>query len=307
MKALVLGARGAVGRVVVEELGKAGHVVTSAGRTAAGGLTVDLRQPSGLQILHEVMHDHDVVINASGIENPGIAEVGPFVEVSATSAYLAHLAHLAERVPADSKAVLGAGLAPGLSSILIAALATRAGDEVDLGVMLGTGERHGAAAVAWTAGLIGQAVHAPPEGGVVRNFMEHRALPGADGRLRKYLRADFPDHVLVGRRRDIAVRSYLAVGGRAATWALSQVGRHPLARALVAKSPHIGSEEWHLAALNRRTGETLVARGVGQSTATGVLAALAAERLVGARPTGSVSMEAVITLSEATRRLSELT
>ncbi|MBE7956368.1 hypothetical protein ILP86_18830 [Microbacterium sp. R1] len=303
MKALVVGARGAVGRVVVEELRKAGHVVTSAGRSAAGELAVDLRQPSGLRILHEVMQDHDVVINASGIENPGIAEVGPFVEASATSAYLAHLAEL---VPADSKAVLGAGLAPGLSSILIAALATRPGDEVDLGVMLGTGERHGAAAVAWTAGLIGKAIHAPPEGGVVRNFIERRALPGADGRLRKYLRADFPDHVLVGRRRDIAVRSYLAVGGRAATWALSQVGRYPLARALVAKSLHIGSEEWHLAALNRRTGETLVARGVGQSTATGVLAALAAERLVDERPNGAVSMEAIVTLPEATNRLVEL-
>jgi hypothetical protein len=290
-----------VGRVVTGELERAGHAVTPAGRTVgARGLAVDLTSDSGLRSLEAVMTDHDVLVNCSGIENPAVAEAGPLVEVSATSAYLEALA---ERVPAGMGAVTGAGLTPGLSTLLIAALDTSPGDEVDLGLMLGAGEEHGAAAVAWTAGLLGRPVHSPPEGGTVQNLREHRRLREPDGRHRRYLRADFPDHVLIGRDLGLVVRSYLTLTSRIATAALGIAAHVPSAAGLVTRTPHVGSDAWHLVALNRRTGQARTAAGAGQSAATGVLTALAAERLVEAHPTGPLSMVDLVSLPEALDRL----
>lgn len=304
MRALVLGARGAVGRVVAGELRRAGHTVTSASRTGVDGPAIDLTREDGLRSLNAAMTEHDVLVNASGIENPAIAESGPLVEVSATSAYLDALA---ERSPVGVGAVLGAGLAPGLSTILVAEVIARPGDEIDLGIMLGTGEQHGTAAVEWTAGLLGAPVYSPPEGGTVVNFRERRRLEGPDGRRRTYLRADFPDHVLVSRDRRIVVRSYLTLTSRLATGALSLAARVPASGRLVTRSPHVGSDAWHLVAINRRTGQVRSAEGAGQSVTTGLLTALAAERLVDVRPVGPVSMAELVTLPEALDRLNSRT
>ncbi|UZF54508.1 NAD-dependent epimerase/dehydratase family protein [Gordonia polyisoprenivorans] len=156
MRALVMGARGAVGRVVVEELRSRGHVVTRAGRDAGKDLIgldltrLDLTAPEGLRTLAHLSAVHDVVINASGVETPALARCGApaVVEISATSAYLAALRRaLCEDVGGTTMSeasvgtvVTGAGLVPGLSTLLIAELDTEPGDDVDLGVVLGTGD-----------------------------------------------------------------------------------------------------------------------------------------------------------------------
>ncbi|WP_110588607.1 NAD-dependent epimerase/dehydratase family protein [Microbacterium suaedae] len=288
MRALVLGARGAVGRVVVRELTRRGHEVTTAGRDASMDARIDLAADGGIGALREAMGSHDVLVNASGIEDPALSGVGPLVEISATSAYLEALA----RASGEHAIVLGAGLAPGLSTILVAEVAER-GDDVDLGILLGSGERHGVAAVAWTEGLIGSDVYAPPEGGRARNLRESHVFDGPHGR-RRYLRADFPDHVLLGPSTGARVRSYLALTSRAATAALGVAGRIPPLRGLVARAPHLGSDEWGLVARNRRTGRTAVASGRGQSVATGALAALAAERLVSEHPRGPLLFSDIV-------------
>ncbi|GAB3240658.1 saccharopine dehydrogenase family protein [Kineosporia babensis] len=290
MKALVLGARGAVGRVVAAELLAAGDEVIPAGRTAVpGGVRVELPTEDGWRALKRESASVDVVVNASGIEDARIATyVGttPLVEISATAAYLAQLR--------DANVVLGAGLAPGLSTVLARALASEPGDEIDLLVMLGSGEVHGPAAVAWTADLIGAEVYQPAEGGVVRNLTTSQMVVGPDRRRRRYLRADFPDNLLLA---DLRVRSYLTLSSGLATATLAAVAHVPSLKGLIARAPHLGSSDWHVIAVNRRTGERLATSGAGQSETTGLLTALAAQRVAGTRP-GIVTMDEIVALPD---------
>ncbi|MFF2054017.1 hypothetical protein ACFVU2_20600 [Leifsonia sp. NPDC058194] len=306
INALILGARGAVGRVIADDLRRQGHRVTPAGRRMTpGGLQLDLAAPGGADALAAAAADHDVVVNASGVEDPALATlVGatPLVDISATGSYLDALADTARDTPSTTgrpaaTIVLGAGLVPGLSTLLIADLEPRAGDQIDLAVVLGSGEQHGPAAVEWTAGLAGRDLHSPPETTVVRNLRERRRLAGPHGE-RAYLRADFPDHVLVGRPGDFAVRSYLALTSPLATAALGLVGRFPPLRGLISRAPHLGGDGWSLAAIDRRTGETRSARGAGQSRATGLLAARAALAAAASPSRGPVPMSALLTLDD---------
>lgn len=296
MRALVLGGSGAVGRVVVDDLARAGHTATAAGRRSAAA-RIDLSTPAGIGQVTAHASTHDVVINASGVENSALAAASfpaAFVDISATGRYLERLA--AESAPGQS-VLLGAGLAPGLSTLLVHALPKRVSDEIDLGIALGTGEAHGPAAVAWTAGLAGAPLHAPPERRAITNLRELRRLPSPTG-PRSYLRADFPDHALLGAAQNVTVRSYLATGNRPTTAALGLVGRAPRLAPLLAQVPHWGSAEWSLVAVNRRTGTLLSARGLGQSRATGVLTALGAVALHAASPGRAVNTADVLTLDE---------
>ncbi len=276
MRVLLLGAGGAVGREAARTLLGLGHEVTPASRTAAPpGLAVDLRTARGRADLASAAARHDVVLNASAVEDAGLVRATgatPLVEVSATGRHLDALAHAST---SRTTVVLGAGLAPGLSTVLAAALDSAPGDDVDVTVLLGSGEAHGAAAVAWTAGLAGRALHAPPEPARVLNLREARRFATSTG-VRTHLRADFPDHVLVGRPRGLAVRTYLAASRPSDTTALRLVGRLPVLSPLVALAPHRGDDRWEVAALNRRTGQRLAAHGRGQSRATGLLLAHAA-------------------------------
>lgn len=287
---LLLGARGAVGTVVRRELERRGHTVTAASRAESDGARVDLR--GDLSALAGLAAGHDAVINASGIERADLATATggtALVDISATGSYLESL-----RLMADGPVLLGAGLVPGLSTVLTSSLASLPGDDLDVLVMLGSGEQHGPAAVAWTAGLVGVDVHRPPEGVQVRNFREAVRAEGPDHRTRRYLRADFPDHVLLGR----SIRSYLTLGSAPMTAALDLVGRMPALRGLLVSAPHLGTDGWHVVARNRRTGERAQAQGNGQSDATGRLTALAAVGLVESGVTGAVTMADVVSVDE---------
>lgn len=288
MRALVLGGSGAVGRVIVGELADRGWSVTSASRRSSAA-AIDLGSPAGIRELARHAGSHDVVINASGVEDPGIvraAAPAAYVDISATGRALAAMREAA--VPGQA-VLLWAGLVPGLSTMLVAALPTQHGDDVDLAVILGTGERHGPAAIEWTAALAGQPVFSPPERETVMNLREWRRLPSQRG-PRGYFRADFPDHWLADAGRGIRVRSYLAAGGALTTAALGLVGRFPRLAPLLARAPHLGTERWSLVVQNRRTGARVSAAGVRQSRAAGVLAALGAEALVRGGVSGVVTM-----------------
>ena len=311
MRAVVIGARGAVGTGIVNELVRRGHEVTKTSRSAADGFVpLNLDAPTAMAALTTLAADHDVVINASGIEHLGLATMRvPVVEISATSSYLHGLAEQG----ADA-VVLGAGLAPGLSTVLIAALDRTPTDNIDLGVMLGVGERHGDAAVEWTAGLVGRDVYSAPDGAAVRNFVTSRVLPGSGGGRRRYLRADFPDHVLLAERgaaergvvEPAPVRSYLTLTSRSATWALGIAGRQTWLAPLIARTPHVGSDRWVVVACNRRTGDVVGIEGRGQSSATAVMTVLAAESAfarAAAGPIGAVTMADLVTVAEVVDRL----
>ncbi|WP_053386342.1 NAD-dependent epimerase/dehydratase family protein [Leucobacter japonicus] len=325
VSALVIGASGAVGRAITEELTRTGHRFTAASRRADDpAARIDLGATHGLTALSTAARQHDVVINASGIERAEIAGVlaaagTPFVDISATGAYLYELAAASRagtRAAASSAAapepgptvVLGAGIAPGLSTALVADLLeaharsratalTVSAPEIDVAVTLGAGEVHGPAALAWTAGLAGRAVYGAPEPHPVQNFIESRTLPTAIG-PRRFLRADFPDQVLLATPPPTgatpAIRSYLSTGSRLATAALGLVGRVPALRSLVARAPHIGDERWEIRAIDRATGKHRLATGSGQSRATGIIAAHAAIAAAEQPRLGAVPMSAVL-------------
>jgi hypothetical protein len=304
MRVLVLGARGAVGRVTVDVLRRRGHDVAPAGRTApAGGAQIDLSASDGLAMLRRAAETVDVVVNASGVEDARIAAglgSAALVDISATAPYLRELAAAA---PDGVGVMLGAGLVPGLSTIMIAALETRRDDEIDVALMLGSGEKHGPAAVEWTGRLIGSTIHAAPEVEAVPNLHERRRFRDDDGRRRTFLRADFPDHALIGASRGFDVRSYLALSSPVMTGALAIIARMPLLQGILGRAPHIGSAQWRLQVVNRRTEQMLSASGVGQSDATGVLTAVAAERMASENPGTVVTMDRLVRWDEAVARL----
>lgn len=311
MHALLLGASGAVGTIIRRELEREGHRVTTASRRAAPAAEAAAGQARSARVdltgdlgpLAALAETHDVVINASGIERADLAGATgatPLVDISATGSYLQAL-----KAAARGPVVLGAGLVPGLSTVLVSALEQRPGDELDVLVMLGAGEQHGPAAVAWTAGLVGTDVFQPPEGGRVRNLAESLRAKGPDGRTRRYLRADFPDHIIAVSGRagrggaSAAIRSYLTLSSWPMTAALRVIGRAKGLSGVLGMAPHVGSDAWHVVARNRRTGERLEAEGSGQSEATGRLTALAAVRAAERAPFGAVSMAELVTQEEA--------
>lgn len=215
------------------------------------------------------------------------------IDISATGSYLAELAASA---PLASM-VLGAGLVPGLSTVLIAELQTATGDSVDVAVMLGSGEKHGAAALAWTARLVGNQIADAVDLRPVYNFAEHRVFNSPSGR-RRYLRADLPDQTLIGQDRGLQVRSWLSLSSTIATSSLGLVRRVPWARGLIRHLPPFGSQDWVVTALNRRTGETVHAAGIGQSHATGVITALAAAAVIENPPTRPVALHALLDVDD---------
>lgn len=296
MRALVLGGTGAVGSATVAALRQRGHEALPGSRsaTAPGSVELDLASASGRRRMVAVAQECDVVIDASGREDPilarDLAEI-PYVDISASAAYLDVLRDR----PGAATLVLGAGIAPGVSTVLAAAVNPHPGDALDIAVLLGTGEVHGPAAVAWTAELAGRPIHRAPEGSTVQNLREVRRFP-LDGRPRRYLRADFPDHVLL-EHTGATIRSYLALGSPLGTAGLALVGALPTLRGILAAAPHWGDDRWRVAVTNRRTGETLAASGYGQSRATGAFAALAAIAAADQPELGAVSMADLVDLA----------
>lgn len=299
MRALILGASGAVGAAAAGALRDRGHTVIGAGRRApAGGIALDATTTAGLELLADRAATVDIVLDASGLELPGImtaVATTPLVDVSATAH---HLERLSATVPANGTVLLGAGIAPGLSTVLIDALSPEPGDDVDIAVVLGAGEQHGPAAVDWTVRLAGSMLHASPEPDPIPNLRSRRRLPMVAGPDRVHLRADFPDDLLIGAPRGVAVRSWLAMDSRVATAALGLVGAVPALALLLRYAPHLGGETWSVSAIERGSGRMIAATGEGQSGATGRLAALAAERLVERGLRGAVTMADAVTVDE---------
>ncbi|MDQ1218314.1 NAD-dependent epimerase/dehydratase family protein [Microbacterium arborescens] len=295
LSVLVLGSRGAVGAAAADALRAGGHAVVGVSRRPEpGGIAADVTTARGRDALAEAARRADAVIDASGLEITAVQDaVGatPLVDVSATAS---HLARLADRVADGGAVLLGAGIAPGASTVLVRALAAVPGDDVDVTVMLGAGEHHGAAAVDWMAGLAGAPVHAAPEVEPVVNLRSARRFRAPRRGSRTYLRADFPDDLLLGVPSGVAVRSWLALDSRVATGALRVVGAFPRLAPLLRRAPQFGTSRWHVGAVHRQSGRSFSAWGEGQSLATGRLAALAATRLVEQGVRGAVTMADVV-------------
>lgn len=275
MRVLVLGGYGAVGAPTVGALRAAGHASVVAGRDARrADRVVDLAEP-GLAGYLEALRGVDAVVNASGAEDPALVSAATdqgaaFVEPTATPGYVSRI----ERLEPCAPVLLSVGLAPGLTNLLAADLPGKG--PIDLGVVLGSGEHHGAAATAWSLELLGRSFPDPATGEAVRNLTRGRVLD-LPGKRRLLYRADFSDQHVLTRDLGRPVRTHLGLDSAPATSALALLARLPGVGALrrARGVPHLpGSEDWALVAAS--AGHRRWARGRGQSRGTAMVTAWAA-------------------------------
>jgi hypothetical protein len=166
---LILGGYGAVGRHAAAALtGRPGITVIVAGRNPGQAhpvpnttsLRVDAANPADLATALEGI---DSVLMCAETDNARVAraclERGiHYVDVSASGPVLAEIEKLdGLATEHDATAVLSVGLVPGITNLL-ARICTEHSPERDLltGVLLGSGEQHGPAAIGWTLDGLGQ-------------------------------------------------------------------------------------------------------------------------------------------------------
>ncbi|MCM6776697.1 hypothetical protein NDR87_22565 [Nocardia sp. CDC159] len=298
MSVLVLGGYGTVGTHLVRFLRADGIAVLAAGRDPArADRVVDLAAVDGFGT---ALSGVSVVVDCAGAEDIRLAaecarrEI-PFVEISATSDYVQALEQL------EGPIALGIGLAPGLTTLLAAeALRDRPGP-VDIMIGLGSGERHGPAATAWTYRLLGQ--HFPdPDGTRVRNFTGPAKFPipeAAGYRPFPALRADFADQHRLTREFGVPVRTYLRLDSRPATAGLAALTWAPALRSL-APSRMPGGDRW-VALARAADGSTRWATGRGQSAATAAIAAATIRELARNRITAPTWIHEILELDRLRR------
>lgn len=273
---LVLGGYGAVGTHLTAALQTRGHRALTAGRDRSrADVPLDMTDRAALRA---AVADVDAVVNGTGLEDPvliaAIADTGtPVIEVSADTGYLADLERLTPRAPV----LLSVGIAPGLTNLLAHALHHRhpGTGPLDIAIVLGTGEEHGAAASAWTYGLLGQEF-TDPDGSTLRNMTVGGQFD-LNGTRRRLYRTDFSDQHTETRLLERPVRSWFGMDTAWATGSLAFLARFPALTRLMPGNPRFpGSDRWLLAARDS-FGHQVTMTGNGQSAATAHVSALATE------------------------------
>lgn len=296
MNALVLGGYGAVGARIVGALRAAGDVAVAAGRDRVrADRVVDLRDPDALRT---AVADVDVVVNASGVEEPevvaALTELGvAVVDITAAADYLAAL----ERRDLGCPVLVSVGLAPGLTNLLAAAVHEASpSDPVDVAVVLGAGERHGDASTQWGYELLGRRFADPASGEEIRNYTRPRRfqLPGYG--VRCLVRADYSDQHVLTRDFQVPVRTYFGLDSRLATVALGALTWVPGGSWAPRRLPLPGSDRW-LVLAQAASGANRWATGEGEARATAEVAAAAA-RLADSLPPGVHHLHSVAKLAD---------
>jgi hypothetical protein len=287
VRVAVLGAYGAVGRRLVSEAGRQGYLVTAVGRDGARLRTIEaaahrVASVRDADAMRRLATDHDVIVNVTGSESPDLVEHvtsagAAFVDIGAEPSYLEALATMRPARPV----LAGTGLAPGLTNIL--ADAVSGAGPLQIGIIAGTGEEHGAAGRGWIWRTAGQPVG---EGHVYRTRRRFD-VPGLG--TRTLLRAAFGEQVQLARTSNREVTSWLGLDPPFATAFLRLAGALPatgryldrLSAPLARLTPQ--QDRW--VAVVAAEGETRSwASGRRQSVATAVVAALSLEPVLSAPP-----------------------
>ncbi|MER6913547.1 saccharopine dehydrogenase [Streptomyces sp. NPDC000594] len=318
---LVIGGHGAVGTTVTATLGEwFPDRVVPVGRNAARpgapyGAPVDITDPGTLGRALDHLGDIAAVVLCAEPPDDAVARMClergiHLVDIGATPRLLdsvARLGPLAEG--AGATAVLSVGVAPGLTNLLARRVHEAVGgaDRIDLTVLLGSGERHGADAVRWTV----EGLAAPARARPLRV-----SLPGLGTRTAH----PFPfsdQHTLPGTLGVPEVTTRLCLDSRALTgllFGLRRAGLRELLRRPVVRRAltgvflrvHTGGEAFALRADARRAGRHAVATltGVAQSRITGLMAALVTrELLTGTLPPGVHHLDQLPALADLDREL----
>lgn len=268
-RVVVFGGYGAVGREAVALLRGSCEVVVAGrdperARSVPGAVPVrvDLREPGEVE---RVVEGADAVLMCVDVANARVAKAClergvHYADVSASLDRLAAIGGLT----GPATGLLSVGLAPGVTNLLARQVVEATGArEVEIGVLLGAGERHGPAALEWTLdglGELGDAWRMP--------------FPGGERTVRGFPFSD--QHTLPATLPLDRARTGLALDSRLLTALLPAAARvrhrlRPLTKV------HVGSDRF---AVTVRAGGVVASfSGRRQSRATGVVAALLVERL----------------------------
>lgn len=230
-RAAVLGAYGAVGSNILTAAARRGVRVTAVGRDPVRlqSAPADAREIADVDDDHEIARiaaSHHVVVNATGVESPRLAHVvtsagAAFVDISAEASYLAELAASRPARPV----LAGTGLAPGLTNVLAAAVP---GDEpLQIGIVGGIGDDHGAAGREWIWRMAGRRPAGGSPDDVVYRTSRRFDIPGLGSRT--LLRAAFGEEEQLSRSLGREVTSWLGLDPPWATAMLRLAGSRPAA------------------------------------------------------------------------------
>lgn len=226
---LVVGGTGAVGSLVLRLLAQdaslrliVGGRNTQKARAVASSLGTDARKIdlSASHTWENALSGVDLVLvcmdqNNARFARHVLSRAIHYVDITAGDA----LFRAIEALPTEAvqaTAVLSVGLAPGLTNLLAVDAASRLDtvDGIDIGLLLGLGEAHGAAAVEWTIrGIFSKRANGP----AIMDF----GLPW--GRRRAYW-IDFADQHTLRRTMSVPVASRLAFDSRPITALLFSLG-----------------------------------------------------------------------------------
>lgn len=301
---LVVGGYGAVGATVTSTLDSwfPGRVVPG-GRDAArarrlGGVRVDVTDPEDFRRVLDSLGEVAAVVLCVEPPDADVARVCleggvHVVDVGATARLLDAVAELSGvAAEAGATAVLSVGVAPGLTNLLArrAHEAVGGAERVDLTLLFGTGERHGADALRWTLAGLAEPVRARPLRTELPGYGTRTAYP-----------FPFSDQHTLPRTLGVPeVTTRLCLDSRALTAALFALRRGGLARP--AGRPEVQGRLVGALGRVRLGGDGFVVRadarrgdrhaayaliGREQSHVTGLVAAYTArELLTGAVPPG---------------------
>ncbi len=274
-------------------------------------MTIDLDDP-GTRIPGGI----DVVVDCTGTDRLGSAEMvaragADLLDISATSHHVMQLAgsdDLFRR--AGRRCVFGAGLAPGLSTMLALAVHDPSDPApIEIHGVLDTRDEHGEASAAFTLDKIGTTFVDPSTGTPVRNFTGLRwpRLPAGFGR-QVVARADFPDQYLLTNELSVPVTTTYGFTRWPTTLLFCAAARTPggrsALRTLASLVPRpTGTGHWIIAAV--AASRVAWATGDGQARSTALMAALALEHLRDDALEPGVHLAAHVThLDHATSELS---
>ncbi|GLY02546.1 NAD(P)H-binding protein [Actinoplanes sp. NBRC 101535] len=293
IRVLIIGGYGAVGREAATALA-GDFTVQVAGRhpekarpvPGTTAVRLDLADPAQVEA---ALDGVDVVLMCAETGNADLARAAlgrgiHYLDISATPSVLAAiepLGPLAARHGAT--AILSVGLAPGVTTLLAGYAAARApGTPVDIGVLLGSGERHGAAAIDWTLEGLGQIAGSWPA-----------VFPAPYGRRTVHA---FPFAGPAGTRHGLALdsRPMTALLGALNRPAVALLLRRPAARRFAAgllDAVHLGGDGF---AVSVRAGSVTAGfTGNRQSRATGLFAAQAI-RMLDTMPAGVAHIDQLV-------------
>lgn len=320
---LVVGGYGAVGATVTATLdGWLPGRVVPGGRDAErarrlGGVRVDVTEPEDFRRVLERLGEVAAVVLCVEPPDAGVARVclesgTHVVDVAATARLLDAVAELGGvAAEAGATGVLSVGVAPGLTNLLArrAHEAVGGADRIDLTLLFGTGERHGADALRWTLAGLAEPVRARPLRTGLPAYGTRTACP-----------FPFSDQHTLPRTLGVPeVTTRLCLDSRALTTALFALRRSNLARATARPvvqrrlvgalgRAHLGGDGFVVRA-DARCGDRHAAyalTGREQSRVTGLVAAYTARAvLAGAVPAGVHHIEEIPALVHLPEQLAQ--